>query len=106
MRRALLIISLLAACSSPEDDLGQRNQEAVAGKTIISLTFDDTFADMAQGASILEAHGMRGTFFVNSRRIGTTSYMTLNQLLAMQTTGHEIAGHTVDHPHLSTLSPD
>ena len=49
----------------------------------------------------------RGTFFVNSPRFDRgTHYMTLGQVLDLQSRGHEIGGHTLDHPHLPTLLPN
>jgi peptidoglycan/xylan/chitin deacetylase (PgdA/CDA1 family) len=79
----------------------------VCAKTIVSLTFDDTFSDTLQAAPILESHGFRATFFVNSPRFDRGNhYMTLAQVLDLQSRGHEIGGHTLDHPHLPTLSPN
>jgi peptidoglycan/xylan/chitin deacetylase (PgdA/CDA1 family) len=33
-------------------------------------------------------------------------YMSLEQVLDLQTHGHELGGHTLDHPHLPTLTGD
>lgn len=77
---------------------------------VVSLTFDDTLAPQRQAAAILEAHGLRGTFYVNSPRLhdGTANgaesiYMSLVDALALQSRGHEIGGHTLSHPQLTTL---
>ena len=80
---------------------------AATATTIVSLTFDDGTTDQIQAAQLLENHGMRGTFYVNSGRIGFDStFMTSSQLLQLQQAGHEIAGHTIDHADLTTLSSD
>jgi peptidoglycan/xylan/chitin deacetylase (PgdA/CDA1 family) len=76
----------------------------VNARTVISLTFDDTLADQFQAGDILAARGMRGTFYVNSPRFGTSGYMTLAQVRALEQAGHEIAGHTLTHANLPTLS--
>jgi peptidoglycan/xylan/chitin deacetylase (PgdA/CDA1 family) len=75
----------------------------VTGTTIVSLTFDDTFANHAAAADVLAQRGLRGTFYVNSGRIGLAGYLTRDQLLAMQAAGHELGGHTVSHANLATL---
>jgi putative cell wall-binding protein/peptidoglycan/xylan/chitin deacetylase (PgdA/CDA1 family) len=72
--------------------------------TIVSLTFDDGNADQSAGAAILDAAGLKGTFFITTGWIGASGYLTLPQLTAMKAGGHEIAGHTVSHPDLATLS--
>jgi len=72
---------------------------------IISFTFDDGRASQYNAAPLLAARGMTGTFYVNSGRIGTSDYyMTWAQLHDTANAGHEIGGHTVDHPYLSILS--
>ncbi len=75
-------------------------------RTVVTLTFDDTFADNYQVGALAVARGMRVTFFVNSGRIGQSGYMTRDQLLALQSAGHEIGGHTVSHASLAMLSTD
>ena len=105
--RALLVaIVANAACAIPEEPTDTRSQSAVAGSTVVSLTFDDTFADNYQVGAMAEARGMRATFYVNSGRFGTSGYMTLDQLLALQARGHEIAGHTITHARLGAIAPE
>jgi peptidoglycan/xylan/chitin deacetylase (PgdA/CDA1 family) len=80
---------------------------ASAARTVVSLTFDDTFQTHALAGKLLEQRGWRGTFFVNAPRIGAgPTYMTLAQVQALALAGHEIGGHTLDHPDLTTLTPD
>ncbi|HEY5935431.1 MAG TPA: polysaccharide deacetylase family protein, partial [Kofleriaceae bacterium] len=104
--RSLLIAVVAVACSTPADDLEVVEQHAVAGTTVVSLTFDDTFADNFQVGAITEARGMRATFFVNSGRIGQSGSLTLEQLQTLEDSGHEIAGHTISHANLGTLEAD
>jgi peptidoglycan/xylan/chitin deacetylase (PgdA/CDA1 family) len=77
-----------------------------AHQTIVALQFDDGDADQFQVRSMLNAHGMNATFFINSGRIGASGYMTLDQLQTLQADGNEIAGHTVTHADLPTLDAD
>ena len=74
--------------------------------TVVTLTFDDGNADQAAAISILDAAGMKGTFFITTGLIDAPGYLTRAQLTALRDSGHEIAGHTVSHPDLTTSPPD
>jgi Polysaccharide deacetylase len=79
---------------------------AQARPTYVSLTFDDATASQASAVSSMAAHGMRGTFYVNSGDVGSDPYfMTWPQIQAIAAAGHEIGGHTTTHADLTTLSP-
>src|SRR5690242_2003593 len=76
-------------------------------QTVVSLTFDDGIASQLDAASVLEAHGMHGTFFINSGNIASKAYfMNWSQLDGLAAKGHEIAGHTIDHKRLTDLTAD
>jgi peptidoglycan/xylan/chitin deacetylase (PgdA/CDA1 family) len=78
---------------------------AARANTVVSLTFDDGIATQNQIRALLAAHGMRGTFYLNSGHVGTGPYyMTWANVDALNADGNEIAGHTVDHQRLSTLT--
>jgi peptidoglycan/xylan/chitin deacetylase (PgdA/CDA1 family) len=77
-----------------------------SGSTVVSLTFDDSLANQYQTRSMLAARGMNATFYVNSGRVDTGGYLTKAQLLALQSDGNEIGGHTVNHLDLSTVDVD
>ncbi|NTX39834.1 polysaccharide deacetylase family protein [Myxococcus sp. CA033] len=76
------------------------------GQVIVSLNFDDCLATQTTGAALMEARGMRGTFYVHSTRMGLSGRLTLAQVQALRDAGHEIGGHTLTHPHLTELSAD
>src|SRR5262245_50344537 len=67
---------------------------ALDGHTVVSLTFDDSLADQNQTGAMLAQRGMRGTYYVNSGRVGLAGYLTQSQLRSLANAGHEIAGHT------------
>jgi peptidoglycan/xylan/chitin deacetylase (PgdA/CDA1 family) len=77
---------------------------AFGAQTVVSITFDDGWDTQQAGYSMLAAHGMGGTFYVNSPRIGTAGYLTWSQLATFNAGGSEIGGHTLNHPDLTTLS--
>jgi peptidoglycan/xylan/chitin deacetylase (PgdA/CDA1 family) len=72
-------------------------------RTIVSLTFDDGWANQRDAAAMLSAHGMRGTFYVNSNRVGTPGFLTWHELEALASVGHDIGGHGLDHVDLTTI---
>jgi peptidoglycan/xylan/chitin deacetylase (PgdA/CDA1 family) len=78
---------------------------AAQPQTIVSLTFDDGRATQYAARSILAAHGMNATFYVNSARLGSSSfYMTWDQVGDLYSDGNEIAGHTAYHANLTAVS--
>jgi peptidoglycan/xylan/chitin deacetylase (PgdA/CDA1 family) len=105
MKRTAFLLVLASACVAP--DLEQLEAPALQdATTIVSLTFDDTFADQNQVGALAAARGFRATFYVNSGRLGLSGYMTRAQVEALETAGHEIGGHTVSHANLATLAED
>lgn len=70
----------------------------------MSLTFDDGSQTQYAAREALNAHGMHGTFYVNSGLVGSTTrdwHMTWSQLQDLARDGNEITGHSLTHAHLS-----
>src|SRR5579872_445437 len=84
--------------------LGFTVPRVMAAQTVVTLTFDDGYDDQLTAKAILDANGFKGTFFVNTGDINTSGELATSDLLAMQAEGHEIAGHTIDHLDLSTVT--
>jgi peptidoglycan/xylan/chitin deacetylase (PgdA/CDA1 family) len=75
-------------------------------RTIVSLEFDDGLGQPA-ARGILQRHHMHGAFYINTGYIGTgEGRFTWQQLRNLQADGNEIAGHTLTHRDLPTLSSD
>ncbi|MGI5492053.1 polysaccharide deacetylase family protein [Microtetraspora malaysiensis] len=74
--------------------------------TVVALTFDDGDRSHAVAARLLEKHGLRGTFYVNSGGLGRPGKLSRRQVAAIAKAGHEIGGHTVNHERLTDLDPD
>lgn len=77
---------------------------SVDSKLYVSLTFDDNWKEHYNVSLLLDTYGFKGTFYINSGRIGTNQYLSYDKNLDMQSRGHEIAGHTVDHFNLTSLN--
>jgi hypothetical protein len=77
-----------------------------SGQTVVSIEFDDGIANQYGARSLLAAHNMQATFFVNSATLLNSYHMTWSQVHELYADGNEIAGHTLDHPHLTQLSSE
>ncbi len=74
---------------------------AAQAATTVSLTFDDGKVGQFQVGPLLEEHGMRATFYVNSSMVGTSPNMTWGELEELAAAGNEIGGHTLTHAKLT-----
>jgi peptidoglycan/xylan/chitin deacetylase (PgdA/CDA1 family) len=77
------------------------------GRGVVSLTFDDGTSDQLPVAMWLAERGVPATFYVNSGRVGGgPGFLDWDDLATIAAHGHEIGGHTVDHPDLTTLAAE
>ena len=85
-------------------DLQNEERELSSARTGFLVTFDDGTADhFFTAAPILERHGVRGVFFVNTARWGAEGYLTLEQCRELQARGHAIESHAHQHKPLAGL---
>jgi len=106
---AAILAALLAATALTVTPAitGTSAQADPVASTVVSLTFDDGARDEYVNARpILDARGVRATFFINSGRVNAPGFMSRSELATLAAQGHEIAGHTVSHPDLPTMSAD
>jgi len=76
-----------------------------SGKGLVSVTFDDGWANQYDNAlPVLKRDGVPGTFYLISGYLNASQYMTVAQAKQVQTAGNEIGSHTINHPNLTTLS--
>lgn len=75
-----------------------------ATPTVVSIEFDDAVGSQAVARQMLADRGIKATFFVNSQRLGTSGYLSRQQVLDLQADGNEIGGHTLTHAHLTQVS--
>jgi peptidoglycan/xylan/chitin deacetylase (PgdA/CDA1 family) len=74
------------------------------GRGMVSLTFDDGWLNQLTNAKpLLDRYGMKATFYVLSGVSDWDGYMTQQQMGTLAGAGHEIASHTISHPHLTAL---
>jgi peptidoglycan/xylan/chitin deacetylase (PgdA/CDA1 family) len=78
---------------------------AQLSRALVSLTFDDGWKDQyTAGLPILDKYNMDATFYLLTSTIDYPDYMTKAQMGDLANHGMEIASHTVDHPHLPTMT--
>jgi peptidoglycan/xylan/chitin deacetylase (PgdA/CDA1 family) len=63
------------------------------------LTFDDGGASARLIGETLAERGWRGHFFVTTDFIGTTGFVTADDIRALDSAGHVIGSHSSSHPH-------
>ena len=103
MRRlALALAAMLASVTSA----GMVPRAVTASATtVVTIQFDDGTADAYGALPILQARGMKATFYVNTAQLGTAGRLTWSQVADLSAAGNEIAGHTLTHENLRGLSP-
>src|SRR5215212_8851443 len=102
--RAAPLVAAVAALLAPTNLLAAQPVDA-ATNTIVSLTFDDGQASHYSTLAMMRAHGMQGTYYIDSGLVGSSSYyMSWSQIHDLATGGQEIGGHTLTHTDLTTLS--
>ena len=70
----------------------------------VKLTFDDNQKDMATCvAPALARRGWKGTFNVITGNLKGGDFLTWEDCRTMLKLGHEVADHTISHPHLPKL---
>lgn len=74
---------------------------------VVAISFDDSWiSQYSVVLPVLESNGIKGTFYITTEPIidGWSDFMTPSQVKEISDKGHEIAGHTITHPHLPNLS--
>ncbi len=71
----------------------------------VCITFDDGCeTDLLAAAPILRGHGFGATFYVTAGFLGTSGYLTPEQIRQLDGLGFEIGCHSMTHPYLSDLT--
>lgn len=72
---------------------------------LVSLTFDDSIrSTYTYGLPIMDKYGFKTTQYFLTGYTNDPYYMTIDMMKAFRNDGHEIASHTLTHPHLIDLS--
>jgi peptidoglycan/xylan/chitin deacetylase (PgdA/CDA1 family) len=99
----ILVSAFLASCATA--DVVSRNYN-VPSIPMVSFVFDDgNDTDYLVGKEIFASHGAVASSAITTGFLNTEDHMTTAQVIALQSAGWEIMGHTVSHPNLKSLSP-
>ena len=71
----------------------------------VTTSWDDEDRSGLKVAELLSRHGLRGTFYVPTGRLGQESCFTAEDLRTLSASGFEIGAHTVSHAILPDLAP-
>ncbi len=69
----------------------------------VVMSYDDGVTQDKKLAAMFSKHGMVGTFNVNSGKLGQKNYLQAAEIKVVYA-GHEVATHSVTHPHLTSLT--
>jgi len=72
------------------------------GKALV-LSMDDGPVQDRRLVELLGRYGIRGTFHLNSGRLGQPDYVGSEEVASLYA-GHEVSTHSVNHPYLDSLS--
>lgn len=70
----------------------------------VTASYDDGSVHDRRLVSTFNGAGLKGTFHLNSGLLGRRDVLTEEEIGTLFT-GHEVAIHSMTHPHLTTLSP-
>jgi hypothetical protein len=74
--------------------------------TVVSLTFDDGWANQLAGQPTLAEHDMNATYYIITGRVGNAGYFTWNEIASLFANGNEVGGHTTNHVDMTTETPE
>ncbi len=88
----------------------RRPAPASPGRGMVSFTFDDAPASSVhEGAPVLEARGLKGTWYIAAGLCGATAhlgrYATRDEVAGLHGRGHEIGCHTYSHMDCTQQAP-
>jgi peptidoglycan/xylan/chitin deacetylase (PgdA/CDA1 family) len=112
LKLTIVIVALLTVINSAN---AQTNTAPIMSSTPVEmlfpqgkpkaliLSFDDGNVSDRHLVKLMNEYGLVGTFHLNSNKLGTKDYLTKDEIKKLYK-GHEVSGHTSNHPSLTTLS--
>jgi peptidoglycan/xylan/chitin deacetylase (PgdA/CDA1 family) len=103
----LAVLIMLSLASLPPPAAGASVSVAAPNGGVV-FTFSNGLASHTTAASVLEAHGLAGTFYVGSGTLRQgpfyTAYLSASDVANLSTRGHDVESMTVDQQDLTTLT--
>ncbi len=100
-----LMLDVVAA--SGHEGCSLEEARARGGRPRVAITFDDgTAGQYEHAAPALRARGMTATFFVVTDWVGSTGFMSWDDLRQLKKWGMSVQSHSKSHPLLSELGAE
>ena len=96
------IVSLTSQLAENKTPKGRNSSEAL----ISIITDDSTSDDMTTMLPIFDRQGVPFCTAVVTTLVGTADHTTLEDLISLQSSGHEIMSHSHTHAHLTEATPE
>ncbi len=74
-------------------------------RTFVITLDDGTLDHLVEAYPIIRRNGFVATFFVISERVGSSGYLSWDQVRALRDGGMEIGSHSANHPRMSDIPP-
>lgn len=85
-----------------EESAFEAQVKALQDKDVV-FTFDDGgISFLTKAAPILEKYGFKGVFFISTKYIGASGFLTTEQVKALEERGHIVGSHSHTHPEIFT----
>ena len=75
-------------------------------RVFVTTSWDDEDRSGLRVADMLNRHGLRGTFYVPTGRLGNDPFFNPADLRTLSASGFEIGAHTVSHAILTEIGPE
>jgi peptidoglycan/xylan/chitin deacetylase (PgdA/CDA1 family) len=75
-------------------------------RVFVTTSWDDEDRSGLRVADMLNRHGLRGTFYVPTGRLGNDPFFSPADLRTLSAAGFEIGAHTVSHAILTEVGPE
>lgn len=96
--RAVCIIPVIAVL------LAMGTSKVPFDKALITFRFDDAYTSQVAALDLLAGERMKATVYAITGYVETPSYMTWKDLERLNSLGHEIGSHSVDHESMIFMS--
>lgn len=93
------------AALSMDELYAHLNAHTALPDKVVVLTFDDGYTDFYTNAfPVLKKYGLNSTVFMITGKIGTSNYLTADQLKEVSQNNVDVEDHTVTHGYLSQMT--
>lgn len=82
-----------------EESNFEEQVKALQGIDVVFSFDDGGVSFITKAAPILEKYGCKGVFFISTKYIGTSGFLSAEQVKELEARGHVVGSHSHTHPH-------